>query len=105
MVIVPALLMVSTIRFRSFKSIDLQTRRPFRVLLLFAVFITLLVTHPQWVLVTLAYGYLSSGFIGMAWSRLRRRPADGSPDGLRARHREHPADGTDESTVVQPGEP
>ena len=74
MVIVPALLMVSTIRFRSFKSIGSQTRRPYRVLILFAVFIALLVTHPQWMLVTLAYGYLLSAFVGLAWSRLRRRP-------------------------------
>src|SRR3954454_25102208 len=36
MVLVPALLMVSTIRFRSFKTIDLQMRRPYTVLLLIA---------------------------------------------------------------------
>ena len=34
--VVPALLMVSTVRFRSFKTIDLQARRPFRVLIVFA---------------------------------------------------------------------
>jgi len=33
MVLVPAVLMVSTIRFRSFKTIDLQIRRPYSVLL------------------------------------------------------------------------
>jgi len=74
MVIVPALLMVSTIRYRSFKTLDTQTRRPFRVLLLFATFIALVVTHPQWVLLVMAYAYLASGFIGLAWGRLRRRP-------------------------------
>ena len=36
MVLVPAVLMVSTIRFRSFKTIDLQSRRPYTVLLLIA---------------------------------------------------------------------
>ena len=36
MVLVPAVLMVSTIRFRSFKTIDLQTRRPYTVLILIA---------------------------------------------------------------------
>jgi phosphatidylserine synthase len=65
--------MVSTIRFRSFKSFDLQARRPFRVLILAAIFIVLLVTHPQAVLVVLAYGYLASAFIGMAISNMRRR--------------------------------
>jgi len=73
MVIVPALLMVSTIRFRSFKSIGSQTRRPYRVLILFAVFIALLVTHPQWMLVTLAYSSLLSAFVGLAWSRLQKK--------------------------------
>jgi CDP-diacylglycerol--serine O-phosphatidyltransferase len=82
MVIVPALLMVSTIRFRSFKSIGSRTRRPYRVLILFAVFIALLVTHPQWMLVGLAYGYLLSAFIGLAWTKLRRRPAE--VDGVRS---------------------
>ncbi len=78
MVIVPALLMVSTIRFRSFKSIGSKTRRPYRVLILFAVFIALLVTHPELMLVTLAYGYLFSAFVGLAWTRLRRRPTEPS---------------------------
>src|SRR5438477_4272676 len=36
MVIVPAVLMVSTIRFRSFKKFDSQTRRPYTVLVLVA---------------------------------------------------------------------
>lgn len=73
MVIVPALLMVSTIRFRSFKTLDLQSRRPFRVLLLFATLIVLIVTHPQYVLLVMAYAYLLSGFVGMAWNKIRRR--------------------------------
>ena len=64
LVVVPALLMVSTIRFRSFKTFDLQSRRPFRILLFFALLITAIVTHPQIVLVVLAYGYLVSPLIG-----------------------------------------
>lgn len=74
MVVVPALLMVSTIRFRSFKTFDLQSRRPFRVLILFAAFIILVAARPQYVLLVLAYTYLASAFIGLAWSRIRRRP-------------------------------
>jgi len=77
MVIVPALLMVSTIRFRSFKTIDLQMRRPYTVLLLIAVGIMLIATHAQAVLVAMAYTYLASAFIGMAINRFRRR--DGKP--------------------------
>ena len=73
MVIVPALLMVSTIRFRSFKTIDLQMRRPYTVLLLIAVGIMLIATHAQAVLVAMAYTYLASAFIGMAITRIRHR--------------------------------
>ena len=74
-VIVPALLMVSTIRFRSFKTFDLQTRRSYPVLILLAVGLALLVAHPEIVLVAMAYAYLASGLIGLAWQRMRRKPA------------------------------
>lgn len=73
LVLVPALLMVSTIRFRSFKTFDLRTRRPYTVLLLVAAGIMLVVTHPQIMLVVMAYTYLFSAFIGMAITRLRPR--------------------------------
>src|SRR5260370_1122435 len=46
MVIVPAVLMVSTIRFRSFKTIDSQGRKPYTVLLFVAAGIMLIATHP-----------------------------------------------------------
>jgi CDP-diacylglycerol--serine O-phosphatidyltransferase len=73
MVVVPALLMVSTIRFRSFKTIDLQMRRPYTVLFLIAVAIMVFTAHPRFVLVGLSYSYLASAFIGLALSRLRHR--------------------------------
>jgi CDP-diacylglycerol---serine O-phosphatidyltransferase len=74
MVIVPALLMVSTIRYRSFKSLDLQARRSYPVLFLFALGLAALASSPRFVLLAMAYTYLASGFIGLAWYRLRRRP-------------------------------
>jgi CDP-diacylglycerol--serine O-phosphatidyltransferase len=74
LVVVPALLMVSSIRYRSFKTFDLQSRRPFRILLFFALLITAVVTHPQIVLVVLAYLYLISPLIGAIVNRLRRKP-------------------------------
>lgn len=82
MVLVPALLMVSTIRFRSFKTFDLQTRRGYPALFLVAVGLALLASQPQTVLVVLAYGYLASAFVGMAWVRLRRHeePTSDVPD-------------------------
>jgi CDP-diacylglycerol---serine O-phosphatidyltransferase len=74
LVVVPAALMVSTIRFRSFKSLDTQSRHPFRLLILFAVFITAIVTRPHEVLLLLAYGYLASPLIGLVMGRFRRTP-------------------------------
>jgi CDP-diacylglycerol--serine O-phosphatidyltransferase len=79
MIIVPALLMVSTVRFRSFKNLDLQARRKYPVLLLLALGLALLAAHPELVLVVLAYGYLGGTFAEMAWHRLRRRRGHEEP--------------------------
>ncbi len=81
MVIVPGLLMVSTIRFHSFKTFDLQSRRSFQVLLAIAGAIALLVTYPELVFVALAYAYLASGFVGVVLTRLRRRTENVPPAG------------------------
>jgi len=72
-VLVPAILMVSTMRFRSFKTIDLQVRRPYTVLFLVAAGLVLVTTHPRIVLVVLAYAYLASALLEMALTRLRHR--------------------------------
>jgi len=75
LMLVPAVLMVSTIRFRSFKTIDLQARRSYKALLGVAVVFFAITTHPRWALVAIAYSYLASAFIGMAMTRfLRKRP-------------------------------
>ena len=77
LVIVPALLMVSTIRFRSFKSFNLQARRSYPALILVALGLALLAAQGELVLLILAYGYLASGFVGLALNRLSRRHAHG----------------------------
>jgi CDP-diacylglycerol--serine O-phosphatidyltransferase len=79
MVVIPAVLMVSTIRFRSFKTIDLQVRRPYPVLLLLAGALVAITTHPRFVLVALAYTYLASAFIGMGITRFRHRDGHATP--------------------------
>ena len=73
LVLVPAFLMVSTIKFRSFKTFDLQTRRSYTVLLLIALVIAFVSAHPPLALVTLSYGYMLSAFIEMAAARIRQR--------------------------------
>lgn len=76
LLLLPALLMVSTIKYRSFKTIDLGRRRPSSGLILFALVLAAIATYPEWTLLTIAYAYLASGFIGLAWAKLRPRHAD-----------------------------
>jgi CDP-diacylglycerol--serine O-phosphatidyltransferase len=92
MVIIPALLMVSTIRYRSFKTLDLKSRRSYRKLILVALVIAAIATHPQAALATLAYTYLLSAFVGLAWTKLRRR----DPAAAEARDTDAPATGRDQ---------
>jgi CDP-diacylglycerol--serine O-phosphatidyltransferase len=73
LVLVPAFLMVSRIRFRSFKSIDLQAPRSYTVLLILALAIVPIVGHPAGAFVILAYSYLASAFVELAINRMRRR--------------------------------
>jgi phosphatidylserine synthase len=70
---VPAFLMVSTIRFRSFKTFDLQERRSYSVLLLVALLIAFVSAHPALALVTLSYGYMLSAFIEIAVAKVKHR--------------------------------
>ena len=96
MVLVPAVLMVSMIRFRSFKNLDLQNRRPYTVLIFIAAAITMIATHPRLVLVVLAYSYLASAFVGQAISRVQHRgereaPAGGAQPPADSDHRDSAA--------------
>jgi CDP-diacylglycerol--serine O-phosphatidyltransferase len=74
MLMVPAVLMVSTIRFQSFKTFDLGMRRGYRGLFLVAAFIGLLAIYPHEVLLVLAYGYFASGFIGEIVAKVTKKP-------------------------------
>ena len=73
LVLVPAFLMVSTIKFRSFKTFDLQARRSYTILIAVAILIALVFAHPALALVTLSYAYLLSAFVEMIVSKIRHR--------------------------------
>lgn len=78
MVLVPALLMVSTIRFRSVKSIDVGWRRSYLALFMGAVILALVATHPRLALVVMAYSYVVFAVLSWVVGRLNpRRHADG----------------------------
>ena len=77
--LIPALMMVSTMRFRSFKTINLGWRRSYLPLFVIAALLALVATEPRITLVVLAYGYLLSAFVELVVVRVRRRAAPGSP--------------------------
>src|SRR5919206_3636338 len=72
MVLVPAFLMVSTIRFRSVKAINVGWYRSYFALFLAAVVLAMIASHPRLALVVISYSYVVSAFVGLAYSRLRR---------------------------------
>jgi len=76
LLLVPATLMVSTIKYRSFKTFNLGQRRPASALMLFALLIAAIATYPQWSLVLISYTYLLSGFVGLALAKLRPKPLE-----------------------------
>ena len=78
-VLVPAGLMVSRIRYRSFSALVPGRRQPSLVLLVVSVVIAAIASNPQVVLLLMAYSYLASGLIGLAFSKLRRRQRAGDP--------------------------
>lgn len=73
MVLVPAFLMVSTIRFRSVKLMDVGWQRSYFVLFLAAVALALIASHPRLALVVLSYTYTVAALGAWAYSRLHRR--------------------------------
>jgi CDP-diacylglycerol---serine O-phosphatidyltransferase len=76
MVLVPGFLMVSTIRFRSVKAIDLGWTRSVSRLFLGAVALALVALHPRYALVALSYTYTATALIAWGYMRLRRRPSE-----------------------------
>jgi len=76
MVLVPGFLMVSTIRFRSVKAIDLGWTRSVSRLFLGAVALALVALHPRYALVALSYTYTATALIAWGYTRLRRRPSE-----------------------------
>ena len=70
-VFVPALMMVSRLRFRSFGALTLRPGRSYLVLLQFAFLIAAIAVQPGPVLFIMAYSYLASGPIGFVLGRLK----------------------------------
>jgi CDP-diacylglycerol---serine O-phosphatidyltransferase len=85
-VVAIAVLMVSRFRYRSFREIDLRSRRSYRWILPIAALLVAVVVHPASALLSLAAIYLASAPIAYAWNRLSGRgtPAGPSPESRHA---------------------
>ena len=73
LMLVPAALMVSTLRFRSFKTINFGYGPSYLPLLLFVLIVAVIATKPEAALMALVYAYLSSAFIEWGITRWRAR--------------------------------
>ena len=80
MVLVPAALMVSRVRYRSFSALTPGRRHSYLTLIVIAGVIAAIAIHPQAVLVLMSYSYLASGLAGMLLSRVQRRGRSASLD-------------------------
>jgi CDP-diacylglycerol--serine O-phosphatidyltransferase len=69
----PAALMVSTIKFRSFKTINFGWGTSYLPLLFFVVLVAVIATRPQVTLLLMAYAYMLSGFVEWSINRWRLR--------------------------------
>ena len=79
-VVVLSWLMVSTVRFWSFKDVDSKERRPSALIFLMAVVVILIALHPPAVMLTIAVTYALSGPVMWLWVKFpRKRPTTGGP--------------------------
>ncbi len=77
-VLVPAVLMVSRMKFTSISSMIPEGRRSSLNLFVIATIIAGIAVHPQGVLLGMAYVYLASGVVGGFVARLRYRSGSGA---------------------------
>ncbi len=75
LVVVVALLMVSTFRYRSFKGVDLRRRRSYMTILGIALLFLLVAVHPEATLLAVASLYTISGPLTWALGGVRRHRA------------------------------
>jgi CDP-diacylglycerol---serine O-phosphatidyltransferase len=66
-------LMISTIRYRSFKDLDLRRKRPVWILPAIAVFFAIVALRPELALATVTLVFVSSGPVGKLLGYFRRR--------------------------------
>lgn len=81
-----ALLMVSTVRYWSFKEVDLTRRRPFGTIVIMVLGVLIIATHPQFFLFVLFGMYVLSGPTRRLWAKKREAVLAAEPE---QKHKEH----------------
>lgn len=81
LVVVVALLMVSRLRYRSFKDFDLRNRRSYKAVLPIAAALVAVLTQPKWAIPVLAFAYLLSGPFVYVWGLVQRLQGRGPARG------------------------
>jgi CDP-diacylglycerol--serine O-phosphatidyltransferase len=71
--VVLSYLMISTIRYRSFKDLDLRRKRPVWILPAIACLFAIVAWRPELALATVALVFVSSGPVGKLVGYFRRR--------------------------------
>ncbi len=78
LLIVAAFLMVSTLRYWSFKTLDLRSRRSYFAMVGIAAMLALIATQPAWALLVWSCGYAASGPVAFVIALLRRKGDGGN---------------------------
>ncbi len=73
LLVVGAFLMVSTLRYWSFKTFDLRSRRSYFAMVGIAALLALVATEPAWALLAWSLGYTLSGPVAYVIALLRRK--------------------------------
>lgn len=78
LLVVGAFLMVSTLRYWSFKTFDLRSRRSYFAMVGIAALLALIATEPAWALLAWSCGYTLSGPVAYVMGLLRRKGDGGA---------------------------
>jgi CDP-diacylglycerol--serine O-phosphatidyltransferase len=71
-------LMVSTVRFWSFKDLDMKTRRPSALVFFLAVLVIVIALNPPAVLLSIAVTYALSGPVMWLWGKVFKKGSEGA---------------------------
>ncbi len=72
LVLLLSILVISKIRYRSFKDIDLRSRKSYLYIFLFAIGFVAVAVEPKFVIFIMSLAYLGSGIIPMIFSYLKK---------------------------------